>query len=474
MNIQPMIPDMKQIRKEALMHEVYGENKEAAERSIKKYSMLFRMTVGLASLACFLISMYLCFKPVAKIGPVSMGNSVELMIDMLDQTSVNGQYLPIAFGFIGALTILLAVFSVFPVITYLCLGNIGLNYSWKRVITTPIFSAIVPVIIYFVLNSTTEYYGCSIVNFYVVCALICVPNILSQLVGCILSSVDKDFKETSKAGISYVNKLSKANLKKRGWVLVVCFSIMIVGLTGIGYLVLSNGGGEIDKTRVLINSSCEVDYLFESGYIEVGKSTTTSRISVDSQKDLVIDFTSDDKTWIEYGDNYIYYQNKIAELAEERDKLNCLNISLVEYYERTAELQEQIDYLKEAQKSLPYSYALLEFGNREFGSKTIVSYTHNRNINYCDEDGKKWGYSDGSIMSKFIGESITLSTDSFNLFTDFSTAKIIATVVYSDGSKKVSKITPTNWEELNDATRGTHVLKWADEWGEYETTIKIN
>lgn len=63
--------------------------------------------------------------------------------------------------------------------------------------------------------------------------------------------------------------------------------------------------------------------------------------------------------------------------------------------------------------------------------------------------------------------------DCFPVGTDFSQELIVARVQYSDGSIRISKIKPTNIEELNTATIGEHLLKWSDSWGEYQTTIII-
>ena len=73
----------------------------------------------------------------------------------------------------------------------------------------------------------------------------------------------------------------------------------------------------------------------------------------------------------------------------------------------------------------------------------------------------------------FYGQGIELSQTEFTADTDFSTVKIGATINYYDGSIKKSYITPSNCQELNEASKGKHTIKWSDDWGSYEYTINI-
>jgi hypothetical protein len=76
-----------------------------------------------------------------------------------------------------------------------------------------------------------------------------------------------------------------------------------------------------------------------------------------------------------------------------------------------------------------------------------------------------------TLTSKYCKNKKTM--DKFAVGTDFYNELIVARVQYSDGSIRISKIIPLNAEELNTASAGKHILKWADSWGEYETTITL-
>ena len=205
-------------------------------------------------------------------------------------------------------------------------------------------------------------------------------------------------------------------------------------------------------------------------------------------------FPREQDKWEEYGYNYLYYKEKARELKREMGELwpeesSSPEKSMEKYLKKLDELEKCVKFLSENVETLPYNYAVIEFGPLEekiiytggdfhLGQdrrweyyKEITSYTHNRNVNYCDENGKKWGYSDGSLSSLILGEKIELSVSTFSLDTNFKTEKIIATVYYSDGSTKSSIITPSNYEELNLAPSGKHTLRWSDELGDYEFMI---
>ena len=95
------------------------------------------------------------------------------------------------------------------------------------------------------------------------------------------------------------------------------------------------------------------------------------------------------------------------------------------------------------------------------------------NTNRLDKTKYKYGEAPMTILS--LGkESITLEESVFKCGTDFSQAKIKATVIYADGSFKVSMITPANYEELNNAAPGTYNIEWEDNWGSYTAQIQIN
>ena len=459
---------------------IFGESSENAKDVIARWSKLYHLVLGGVSIVVFLICAYLCFRPVAKIGPMSMGNVFQTIGERLNGEFESSKYLSGEFIVVAICSICFSLIAMMNIFIYCSAINFA-NCNWKKIVIN-VFGCIgAMIIIRLLLKNTSYYYACKFTNIYIIVAALFVTEIAANLLGCLLCIKDEEFKNTVTVFDSYsANKLRKRRefFKKRGWVVIVC----VVILAAV-FFVLIYSNGKIEITKLLLKSECELNFWFDSEHLKVGNTPRADRIIVDEDKELIINTRDSSKEWIEYGNNYLYYKNKINELIEERndlvpDKASSSNKkeakrSMEKYIDEIEELQDAIEYLQESMKNLPYNYAKIDFynisedksaGYSEY-KKEIQSYTHNRDVNYCDKDGKKWGYSDNSIMSHLIGESIELSETKFNLGTDFSKVKIIAYVTYSDGSKKISVITPSNIDELNIAGHGTHKLKWSDEWG---------
>lgn len=488
MNIQP---------KEIQLKTILGESSEDTAEIMQKYVRLYRIIMIIVSVMCLIVCVCLCFRPVAKIGSVSMGNSFQIISEKIGGKYESSKYLGDGFVFVAIISILCSSLMVLQILPYVKKNIVMPCEKWKKTITNLIVNVclclIVTAFIHLLLKNTSYYYGCSFTNIYIIGIMILVPNIIKRILNCIFIT-DKEYRDRTEAVYSYVMNMEevKSSLQKNRKIGAIALLISVTFLGVLSGILYSDG--KINITNLLIRSDCELNYWFDSESLKVGEGTNADRIIVDKDKNLVIDMRDDSRTWIEYGNNYLYYQSKISELIEQRNELmpdkvtsnkkEDVNQSMEKYFDEIKELQEQIDYLREKMEYLPCNYAEIVFYDIREDTpegypyieyrKKIYSYTHNRDMNYCDEEGKKWGYSDNSIMSRLLGENIELSKTEFDIGTDFNNEKIVAYVTYSDGSKKISVITPTNIEELNNAGHGTHTLEWSDEWGKYEFEIEIN
>lgn len=165
-----------------------------------------------------------------------------------------------------------------------------------------------------------------------------------------------------------------------------------------------------------------------------------------------------------YSYNYIFYDNFINDTKEKIKELmpdSSSESGFEEYLERIKSLEEDIEIATERRDS---SYL------------TTACYYYESEGSYRFE---LLEYLDMSAGTENAGEEkeatlIRLSSTVYSTKTEFDNVNILAYVEYTDGSRRFSLITPTNIDELNSASAGTHYLKFSDEWGSYEVEITIN
>ena len=477
---------------------------------LSKFANIYHKLLCLIYAICLALGIYLCFTPIATIGDVSMGNSIYLIKESFKHQYESSMYLSPIFTYFAYLNVFMCSIILILFIHHLLDKRIEINASSAYSKMNLIFLGIFCVITYFIFKPLCAYYSCSVKAPYIIFSLCFGPSFLMQCFTSIyyrrkIKYHKEEKKKTKKSYKLYEKQRRKENkeirkMYRKGNILVVtCLSLIFIGL---GLLLfgmpivtfITNGPTDILNPH----TNCEVDWWFDienSGYLRVGQKNMYEgdgvhgghTIIVDRKKGLEIELTDKSREWKEYGDNYSYYKAKIEELKDEIGKATP-DKSWEKYLEKLALLEKNIQYLSKEILKIPYNYAVIEFGPLEEKEETtgnhfdlyryyygneILYYTHNRNVNYCDENGKKWGYSDGSLSSIIIGEKINLSETSFSVGTDFTAEKIIASVRYSDGSTKISFVVPTNCEELNSASAGQHTLRWSDEWGDYEAIIII-
>ncbi len=185
------------------------------------------------------------------------------------------------------------------------------------------------------------------------------------------------------------------------------------------------------------------------------------------------EFEDNTKSFVFYGDSYDFAKAKIEELEKEILELwpeDNSEESLKKYLKQIEDMENAIKLLKER---TVYPYEYVDF---------IDGYLVDLQYNASGRDEIKWGEKQESIKSLIFQEKISLtdrycknkkSMDRFAVGTDFNNELIVARVQYNDGSVRISKIKPTNVEELNNAKAGKHLLKWEDSWGKYETQITL-
>ncbi|MBR7095456.1 MAG: hypothetical protein IKC73_04485 [Clostridia bacterium] len=210
----------------------------------------------------------------------------------------------------------------------------------------------------------------------------------------------------------------------------------------------------------------------------VGEWKTSITISNDQGLDISVS-PNNTAPWTEIGTNYRYYTAKISDLKQEMNKLFPEENSkegLEKYAKQWEELNQNIQDLEKALDHLPTNKTTVTSDRDDtifLETVRITSITYDANTSFHNADGHKWGY-DGVTLGNtlFCSESIVIDT-TLTTETDFTAALIKAIVTYRDGSYKISLIRPENALELNNASAGTHTLLFSDEWGEYEATIQI-
>lgn len=187
-------------------------------------------------------------------------------------------------------------------------------------------------------------------------------------------------------------------------------------------------------------------------------------------------YESNTKSFTFYGDSYRYNYLKIEELKKEILELKPeenTEESLNEYFKKIEIMTKTVKVLENNINQSVYPYEYVDF---------MDGYMVDLQYNATGKNNIKWGAKVDGLNKLMFREKIKLTDkycinkkpmDRFAIGTDFSKELIVARVQYADGSVRISKITPINIEELNNAQAGKHILKWKDSWGEYQTNITI-
>lgn len=221
--------------------------------------------------------------------------------------------------------------------------------------------------------------------------------------------------------------------------------------------------------------------------IAVGEELPDEEIKISKyDTDLGVFVFSKHHDWkISYGENHLFYKFLLGEIDNRliANEEEVLRITLEEGLKSTP--KDEIEkltykYRKQIEKLNIAKNIVIERLNSVVREETsykfdeskqvVVEYIYNTNV--LDKTQYQYGEAPITILT-MCKEEIRLNKNVFDVETDFSSTEIIATVIYADGSFKISLITPDNFEELNNAPRGTHTIKWSDSWGEYSTQITI-
>lgn len=177
-------------------------------------------------------------------------------------------------------------------------------------------------------------------------------------------------------------------------------------------------------------------------------------------------------THVIYSEGYNYYLGRIEHLEEQAkeiaNKYGSYTSSNMSEEDKN-ELKNLEEQMKQIEKTLStieyqtitvnlYRYTVSQSFNTTTVSFKIKDFTLNANPRNNTKTVK----------------NITLSKTDFTTNTNFNNEKISALIEYTDGSKKLSYISPLNASELNSASKGEYDLKWSDTWGEYSKIIKIS
>ena len=419
------------------------------------------------------LCVWLRFIPMAKIGNVSMGTAMELVIECFKKEYESSQYLHFDFFAFAFMCIVIAVIRIIVIFMPIRLkmrlvaeGTLATNLLLWTVLIIPSFLGV-----FLCVNPLNEYYGCKIVTPYLLVALLFADVILLTLFRVINGLID--FRKKAKKYVSTEERV--VGVVMTGIMTVISFGMAIA--LGISTLSILYPDGLIKDTRIVEVGDFIVektaDYEFGTSVIHFNEGKI--------KKELVLDSSENEAL----GNNYFYYKCKIKELKDKMGQMWPEDGDWEEYAQNITQLEKNIEYLK---NNTPKTYIKVELGEKkerwvkndysgkkehQYG-REIIGIEYNQNTKFKDEKGYKWGTINENPLSNLLyKEKILLSVAEFPKDTDFSTQEIIVEVHYTDGSVKISKIIAANYEDLNNAQTGKNILKWSDEWGEYEAEIII-
>lgn len=468
-------------------------------------SYVKRRSLILAFLCIFtaIMGAILMLIPTANLSGVSIGNGLEILIDSTKYILGKTEALPESSLYLRGFFLPLLAFSIFFVIIPLGNGILtlltqpsertaGMN-AWICIFGKALIA--IAYLIYVAQLST--YYALSsfVLYLFPLCAI---PEIAVSIL---------DFLYVKKHPATTEEEKPVIRMKrifKKEWVFDAMYSFLIPLLLLASLFFPTKYNPLLDYSTI---SSAKIG---ASAMAEtVGKWANRSTIHLDKNKDISIVVSPDGPlSWSETGNNFLYYQSKGKELKEAREALfpeDNTQEAWEKYAQTMEKMQQDINTLASMLHSLPLSTTNVYMEKTTVDSYAfarIKSVIHNADSSYADAEGKKWGIgkcarSNGLFVkesaslqlieseptvtqsSNWAGTTTTTASATFkdNLpfttETDFSTALIRATVVYGDGSFKISFIKVKNADELNKASAGQHVLLWDDEWGEYSAPIYI-
>ncbi len=401
-----------------------------------------------------LLSVILCFVPLAKIGNVSIGTPIELLVDYFEKTEGSFKYLNFSFPLLAFLCV---GFALTRVGDFLLFNKEEIDFGnrkplWHAIWIIFMFAAFISCAL--ISSALSTYYNCKIITPYIFIAL----EFFSKFAALIVNIIIK---------LAHIKEPHVIRSKNKAFVALVILSF--VASSGVIFFC-----GAISSTDTYPDS---IKRDFEEGVFEIGDIKTEyshNYAFYEGEVEKLIDFNGKSSISEIYGNNYYYYQSKIDELEEEIGQLMPKK-SFEKYLKQVDKLKEDIKFLK---NNAPKNYtrilfALGENEKHDYFEKEIIGFEYNQDSLFYDENGYKWNVKNKTLWGMFYSQQIELSCVEFSQGTDFSTEEIIAKVKYADGSMKISKIKPTNWEELNNSTVGTHDLMWRDNWGEYAVSINV-
>lgn len=433
--------------------------------------VLYWIQLLLSAIIAFLC-VWVCFTPMAKIGNVSMGTAMDFVIECFENQYESSQYLNFAFIILAFVCISIAVIRIF-----IFLVSIKHRISWiskDGILASFVMYAVLIISLlwgaFLVINPLNEYYGCEIISPYILIALFFIDAIFLFVIR--LANRLINFKAKGGKTKCFKERILSC-------VMTTVISILILGtftLVGLSSHKLIYPDAIKDSKLVnvgtfLVEKTDDYEFGVHVFYFDEGK----------IKKELVLDSSENEVI----GNNYFYYECKIAELEDEMMQMWPEDDDWEKYVEKLAQLEKDIEYLK---NNKPKTYTRVELGNLEkrwvetgyLGNKEyqcgreVIGIEYNQNVNFKDENGYKWGNKNNNFLSNlFYQEEIILPVTEFAQDTDFATQEIVVEVHYADGSMKVSKIIPLNYEDLINASIGKNVLKWRDKWGEYQVEITI-
>ena len=425
---------------------------------------------------CLIILIAAAF-PFGKMGGVATESVYNIII-----SSVKGfkayEYLHCAFGCAVALLLF-----VFVHITFF--NNYKRHFKIVGTLLGTIASIVFGILFFIVANYVSKIYGLTSDTFTVMIVIFVVADVLLNFAGYFVYRRQMKPKEKTEEQETAKSRSSAKKLFLREDIEDFITSIFITLLAALSCFVgvpnNFNKYATYKDTGYSIVIQCELDERF----------TGIDGIDDSFRNNIINNFQEGSTHVLNYkGITYLYWQDKFVNAIEEKEKEirelmpeSSSESDWKKYAEKIKRLSEEVDSLKLEYNKFEQDFrydnvkvTVVSVAERPKPSQydktaRIVEMVYDTQYSVSGRTETKWNNKQNKRL--FYGQGIELSQTEFTADTDFSTVKIGATINYYDGSIKKSYITPSNCQELNEASKGKHTIKWSDDWGSYEYTINI-
>ena len=482
------------------------QNSNKGKKQSRDWALLSDKETGKVSLILSIISLtlgaiifILCFSPASRINDTSLGNFFNVLFDSLRNIASKIEFLNVSYDYpkeFGRIFLQLHLPTLACLVACYAILENGIKnlrnfFNKKRTVCMNMKFGVVGTSIsviakialfasmFIYINFLEKYMLLSMTYQKIICVLVIIEIIACATVKVAIASKSDRIGDSEAYKAVHVKKtIEEISPKPRALetLMTLIFSVAVF------WVIITNSYYDIaDRYQInkLYLTYKPIDFSNYENPLVVGEEAPDEIYRVVVYDTIVDEVNfSKHKSWSsKSGVNYYYYMILLNDVEEDLLKLCSEEIlesdNLEEIEERLGKKFKEFEMLYKKKQMLENQLDIIPC--------TVESYRRNDegivteyvfNTNRIDKTEHQYGEAPLTVLN--LGkESISIDQEVFTKGTDFSEIKIKATVIYSDGSFKISLITPENYEELNNAGVGKHRVEWHDDWGSYSAIITI-